>query len=149
MIIRKINSILKNFNQKQRRRSICQVLLAQKSWTWDLFHFSPIPCNQNPIPLPFSLGNNIQDCDVCISKLEDNGFCSCLQNDCNHHCARLEFGNFWESSPKFFSARVKGVLPLLGAFGSQKLVLARRRGVVYEKILKNWKFLKYFDLEMQ
>ena len=31
----------------------------------------------------YSLGNNTLDCDECISKLDENGFCSCLQNGCN------------------------------------------------------------------
>ena len=52
-----------------------------------------------------------------------------------HHCARLEFGDFWESSPNFFSARM-GVVPLLGAEGPQKLVTACRRRAVYEKFQK-------------
>ena len=38
---------------------------------------------------------------------------------CKHHYARLEFGDFWESSPNFFPARM-GVVPLLGAEGPQK-----------------------------
>ena len=31
----------------------------------------------------YSLGNNTLDCDECISKLDDNGLCSCIENDCN------------------------------------------------------------------
>ena len=38
----------------------------------------------------------------------------------NHHCENPVLGDFFVSSPKFFSARVGGVLPLLGAEGPQK-----------------------------
>ena len=41
------------------------------------------------IPLRFSLGNNTQDCDTCISKLEDNGICSCIQNGCNPYSSGI------------------------------------------------------------
>ena len=38
-----------------------------------------------------------------------------------HHCENPVLGDFFVSSPKFFSARVGGgVLPLLGAEGPQK-----------------------------
>ena len=35
------------------------------------------------IPMRYSLGNHTLDCDECISKLDDNGLCSCIGNDCN------------------------------------------------------------------
>ena len=48
-----------------------------------------------------------------------------------HHCARLEFGDFWETSLKLFSAR-EGVVP----FSPQKWVIAHQRRTVYEKLRK-------------
>ena len=43
-----------------------------------------------------------------------------LYKHVDHHCENPVLGDFFVSSPKFFSARVGGVLPLLGAEGPQK-----------------------------
>ena len=59
----------------------------------------------------------------------------------NHHCETPVLGNFFVSSPKFFSARVEGqVVGLLGAEGPQKWTpRAKARGL--RKKSSNGKFL--------
>ena len=51
----------------------------------------------------------------------------------NHHCENPVLGDFSVSSPKFFFARLGGMLPLLGAEGPQKWV-PRAEGVRFTKI---------------
>ena len=43
---------------------------------------------------------------------------------CAHYCARLEFGDFWESTPKFFSERLWDG-PTFGVRSPPKRVIAR------------------------
>ena len=50
-----------------------------------------------------------------------------------YHCARLEPSDFWESSPKFFSTRVGGMVQLFGAEGPLRCGSTRQRRAVYEK----------------
>ena len=61
----------------------------------------------------------------------------------NHHCARLEFGNLWESSPKFFSARLGGGewSHFWGLKALQKWITAHRRCAVYKNF---WEFENFW-----